>query len=153
METSVEIENILLYTGADLGGGQGGPGPPLRFNNYPKGLEYEVFKRWYTRNRDKTDSIDLQHSLCLLKEKQSELTFPNIATLLKIGLTIPITSCSSERSFSELRLVKTYLRSTMAEERLSSLAIIFCNKDLRVNTEKVISNFAQSSARRVEFLF
>ena len=63
------------------------------------------------------------------------------------------TSCSSERSFSELRLVKTYLRSTMAEERLSSLAIIFCNKDLRVNTEKVISNFARSSARRVEFLF
>ena len=61
--------------------------------------------------------------------------------------------CSSERSFSELRLVKTYLRSTMAEERLSSLAIIFCNKDLRVNTEKVISNFAQSSARSVEFLF
>ena len=52
----------------------------------------EVFKRWYTRNRDMTDSIDLQDSLCLLKEKQAELTFPNIATSLKIGLTIPITS-------------------------------------------------------------
>ena len=88
-----------------------------------------------------TDSIDLEDSLCLLKEKQAELTFPNIATLLKIGLTTPITSCSSERSFSELRLVKTYLRSTMAEERLSILAIIFCNKDLRVNTEKSSQTF------------
>ena len=100
-----------------------------------------------------TDSIDLRDSLCLFKEKQAELIFPNFATLLKFGLSIPITSCSSERSFSELRLVKTYLRSTMAEDRLSSLAFIFCNKDLSVNTEKVISNFPQSNARRVEFLF
>ena len=73
--------------------------------------------------------------------------------ILKIGLTLPVSSCTSERSFSELRLVKTYLRSTMVEERLYSLALIFCNKDIRVNIENVISKFAHSSPRRLEFLF
>ena len=53
--------------------------------------------------------------------------------LVKIGLTLPVTSCTSERTFSELRLLKSYLRSTMVEERISRLATIFCNNDLHVN--------------------
>ena len=115
--------------------------------------EYKVFLRWCTRNIDLTNPIDLVDLLCLLKKKQAECIYPNIFTLLKIGLTLPITSCTSERTFSELRLLKSYLRSTMVEERLSSLATIFCNKDLHVNIENVISKFVQASSRRLEFLF
>ena len=35
------------------------------------------------------------------------ITFPNIHTLLQITLTLPITSCECERSFSQLKLIKT----------------------------------------------
>jgi hypothetical protein len=37
--------------------------------------------------------------------------------------TIPATSCSAERSFSALHLLKTYLRSTMGQKRLNSIAV------------------------------
>jgi hypothetical protein len=39
-------------------------------------------------------------------------------------LTIPVTVAKEERSFSKLKLIKTYLRSTMCQERLSDLAIL-----------------------------
>ena len=45
-------------------------------------------------------------------------------TLLVIACTLPITSAEAERSFSLMRRLKTALRSTMAEEHLSDLAVI-----------------------------
>lgn len=50
--------------------------------------------------------------------------FPNIFILLVIDCTLPVTTCETERSNSQLKLLKTYLRSTMTEKRLSSLALI-----------------------------
>ncbi|ESN91119.1 hypothetical protein HELRODRAFT_153353, partial [Helobdella robusta] len=47
----------------------------------------------------------------------------------KIFLTIPVTTCSSERSFSVLRRLKTYLRSTTSQQRLNHLAILHCYKE------------------------
>ena len=53
---------------------------------------------------------------------------PNVSVALRILLTIPITVASGERSFSKLKLIKTYLRSTMTQERLNSLALISIEK-------------------------
>ena len=39
-------------------------------------------------------------------------------------LVLPVTSCEAERSFSALRRIKNYLRSTMTEERLTGLALL-----------------------------
>jgi len=41
-----------------------------------------------------------------------------------ILLTIPMTVASAERSFSKLKLLKSYLRSTMSQEKLNGLALI-----------------------------
>ena len=49
---------------------------------------------------------------------------PEICKAMKKKSFIPATSCSAERSFSCLRRLKTYLRSTMLQERLSNLAIM-----------------------------
>ena len=38
------------------------------------------------------------------------------------GCTLPVTSCEAERPFSVQRRAKTYVYSTMGEERLSGLA-------------------------------
>ncbi len=56
------------------------------------------------------------------------ITFPNIYVLLQLALTLPITSCESERSFSQLKLIKTPHRSTMSGERLSGLALMKINR-------------------------
>ena len=54
-------------------------------------------------------------------------TFPNIKVLLQLALTLPITSCESERSFSQLKLIKTTLRSSMRGDRLSGLSLMKIN--------------------------
>ena len=41
---------------------------------------------------------------------------PERHELLRIVLTIPITTCSAERSFSALRRLKTFLQSTMPSD-------------------------------------
>ena len=38
--------------------------------------------------------------------------------------TIPVTVASAERSFSKLKLIKTYLRSSISQERLDGLALL-----------------------------
>ena len=50
-------------------------------------------------------------------------TFLNIFIALRIYMR-PITVASGERSFSKLKLIKTYLRSTIAQERLNSLSLL-----------------------------
>jgi hypothetical protein len=39
--------------------------------------------------------------------------FPNVAIAYRVLLTIHVTIATAERSFSKLKLLKTYLRSTM----------------------------------------
>ena len=50
--------------------------------------------------------------------------YPAVRHALLILLTLPVTTCTIERSFSTLRRVKTWLRSTMADDRLSSLCMM-----------------------------
>ena len=77
-------------------------------------------------------------------------TFPNVEVLLKILRTIPLSNASGERSFSVLKRVKNYLRSTMGEERSNDMAILYIEKDIfnQINTDKVIDEFAKNKARR-----
>ena len=51
-------------------------------------------------------------------------SFPNACIAFRILLTIHVTIASTEISFSKLKLIKSYLRSTMSHERLNGLAIL-----------------------------
>ena len=55
---------------------------------------------------------------------------PNIRHLIEVTLIIPATSATCERSFSKLKLIETFLRSTMSQERLSDLAIMNIERKL-----------------------
>lgn len=50
--------------------------------------------------------------------------FHELFRLCKIAIAIPVSTASCERSFSTLKLIKTHLRSTMDDDRLSSLGIL-----------------------------
>ena len=78
---------------------------------------------------------------------------PEIDKLLRIYLTIPITTCTAKRCFSMLRRVKTYLRSTMTEERLNNILLLHTHKEETDALDLIhIANlFASANDRRKEF--
>ena len=98
-------------------------------------LEYEtmnLFDYWHSQSHvadvaklDTADLLDVKH--CDF--------FPAVKEAILIVLTLPATTCSIERSFSTLRRVKTWLRSTMTDERLSALCMISVHRQL-VNRDK-----------------
>ena len=49
--------------------------------------------------------------------------FPEFSNVVHFLAVIPATSCSAERSFSALRRLKTYLRSTMGQQHVSKIAL------------------------------
>lgn len=77
--------------------------------------------------------------------------FPNATIAYRILLTIPVTVASAERSFSKLKLLKSYLRSTMTQERLSGLALIAIENDIleNVSYEELIEELISRNARRM----
>lgn len=89
--------------------------------------------------------------LQLIKKNDWQDIFPNVWTALRILLTIPVTVAKGERSFSKLKLIKTYLRSTMCQERLSDLGILSIENAIaqKLNYSELIKKFASAKARKV----
>ncbi|PWA35689.1 TTF-type zinc finger protein with HAT dimerization domain-containing protein [Artemisia annua] len=82
--------------------------------------------------------------------KEGGGVFPNAMIAYRVLLTIPVTVASAERSFSKLKLLKSYLRSTMSQDRLNGLAMISIESDMleNMNYESLIEDFASKNARR-----
>ena len=76
--------------------------------------------------------------------------FQNIKVALRIVGALPVTSCECKRSFSALRRLKTYIRSTMVAVRLNSLVLLPVQKDIIANIDKVIDLYAIKN-RRLKF--
>ena len=60
---------------------------------------------------------------------------------------------SAERSFSKLKLIKSYIRSVMSQERLSGLVILSIEKEMlkKLKYKKLISNFTSQKGRKIDF--
>ena len=54
---------------------------------------------------------------------------------------MPATSATSERSFSSLRLVKSYLRTTMKQKRLNHLLLLHIHKDRQIDLLAAMREF------------
>ncbi len=91
--------------------------------------------------------------LSFLQEKKLKEVYPNMWVALRIAVTIPVTVAAAERSFSKLKLIKTYLRSNMSQERLNGLALmsINCEVSRQVSFDDTIDAFAARKSRRVKF--
>ena len=76
-----------------------------------------------------------------------------IKKLLHIYLTIPLTSATAERSFSLLRRLKNYLRSTMTQNRLNHLLLLHVHKRAceRLNIQKIAIEFVSRNERRLNY--
>lgn len=161
-ESLVEKFNFLLNIGKD-------PNP-----NNPDNIieEAEKFRQFYTVDIEETFPQECVHfrsyirntveagggtavtsAHTLLKffhEHNLQETFPNVNIALKIFLTMAVCNCSAERSFSCLKRIKNYLRSTIGQDRLNALAVLCIEAELTsaIDFGDIIDDFAKQKARK-----
>uniref|UniRef100_A0A6Q2XCH7 TTF-type domain-containing protein n=1 Tax=Esox lucius TaxID=8010 RepID=A0A6Q2XCH7_ESOLU len=81
--------------------------------------------------------------------------FHKLFKLCKIAVAIPVSTAACERSFSTLKLVKSYLRSTMNDERLSNLGVLSVEsrRAKSLNFDEFVNNFAlKHNNRRIQLM-
>ena len=79
---------------------------------------------------------------------------PNFVSALKTYIVLPSSACEAERSFSTLRRLKTYLRSTQTQQRLNNLAILNTHREHAeaLDLAEAVKEFvSRSQTRRNKF--
>ncbi|KAJ8270431.1 hypothetical protein GJAV_G00114530 [Gymnothorax javanicus] len=97
--------------------------------------------------------MSLLELLISMHDKDLSEIYPKFWTALRIALTLPVTVAQAERSFSKLKLIKSYLRSTMSRVRLTGLGVISINHSVgeQISYDDIIDEFASRKARKIRF--
>ena len=76
--------------------------------------------------------------------------FPEVLKLVQLLLTLPASSATAERSFSALRRLKTWLRSTMTQARVNAVALCHVHRQRldAIDPDRVANTFASLNASR-----
>ena len=115
---------------------------------------YDEYLSFVDFHQEVCSGRDLKSSeiLPFLIANDLDRAYPNICVLYKLFVTIPVSSAQAERTFSRLKLIKNYLRSTMGEDRLSALAILYIERDLaeKIDFSIVIDKFAKLKDRKLK---
>ena len=92
---------------------------------------------------------DLMEYFGSLTKAQREL-LSEVCTMFKLVLVMPSTNAASERSFSTLRRIKAYLRSTMTQKRLKHLMILHIYSQLtdEIDLIKIANEFVSQNEYR-----
>jgi hypothetical protein len=82
-------------------------------------------------------------------------SFGEIKKVIERVLVIPVSSTSAERSFSTMKRIKTYLRTSMSTTRLHNLVLISIERELSFeliqDSTKIVDEFAKLKNRRLQF--
>lgn len=83
----------------------------------------------------------------------AKLLCSELHRLLVLFLTIPVTTATSERTFSAMRRLKTYLRSTMTQERLNHVLLLHCHKSRSdsIDISQIATSFVALNDRRQQY--
>lgn len=90
----------------------------------------------------------------IIQNSSLSSSYPDVCTAFLMFLTVPVTTTKAERTFSKLKLIKNYLRSSMGQDRLTNLAILSIENQRarKVDTNKMIDKFAMMKSREKEIL-
>ena len=132
-ETSVSLEGLLSFYGDD----------------FPHFLAFEseltMWKHKWMREKQLASTLNTSEKAIPYADEDF---FANIRVLLSIMATLPVTSCECERSISMLKL-KTPVHSTMGQDRLNALSLMYNHRDIDLNPEEVEEEFTRCHPRRM----
>ena len=145
------------------------------FKTYSHSFPQKYFDET-VRSYPKLDSVKLKSELSVIYERDdmcdvggvlpllvfiADNNLKNVLTetykLLDIICTTPMSTAECERCFSTLKRIKTFLRSTMSEDRLNALAVLSIEKKFIRSIpdfdNKVIDVFSNMKNRRMDFMY
>lgn len=92
--------------------------------------EFEIFPQVLNRRQEPCKSV---HDVSKVAYEHKSI-FPSIYKVFKLLLTAPVSVAKNERTFSKVKIIKNFVRSTMSDERLEDLIVLTAEKDL---TDKI----------------
>ena len=104
-----------------------------------------IWKALWNNKPDKPDNI----TSTITDPRACSTMFPNITKILNLLLLTSVTSSSTERANSSLKLIKNVMRSTMGEDRLNALLLLYVHKDIKLDYDKIIDDYARQNPRKM----
>ena len=91
--------------------------------------------------------------LCqVLVETNKSQHYHLIDRLIRLVLTLPVTTATTERAFSAMKHVKTVLRNKMEDEFLADSMVIYIERDFSkmIDSDSIIDDFYSMKNRRAQ---
>jgi hypothetical protein len=89
-------------------------------------IQLQMFRSSYPSYTSLSDAQQILQNMV----PEVRLLFTQVEQLVRLLLVCPVSSCAAERSFSALRRLKNWLRSTMSQIRLNSVAVCHVNQPI-----------------------
>jgi len=90
----------------------------------------------------------MEETTTFILKNHFNVALPVMNQLFKILWTIPANTCSCERSFSSLKRIKTHLRNTTGQDRLSGLALLSIEREFEIDYDEIIKEFVAAKEKR-----
>lgn len=136
-----ELEDCCRFYGSD-------------FDANTLGTQLHILSALCKNNQLDTDCLlsDIINLFKTLSKPQISL-MSQVARLLKLIIVMPATNAVSERSFSAMRRLKSYLRTNMTKERLNNLMVLHVHKPRTDSLDmiEVANSFADTEHRQSIF--
>ena len=135
---STEIQEVLSFYGDD-------------FQETDLNTQLQIFGTKFIG-----ESCSLKDILAFLRglSDGQRTFFQQVCRVAQLIIVMPATNAASERSFSVLRRIKSYLRSTMTQQRLNHLMILNIYKEPldEMDLKSIANEFVQGNEHRLSVL-
>ncbi|KAL7395864.1 hypothetical protein ABVT39_024568 [Epinephelus coioides] len=120
---------------------------------YPADLDSNLGNELiHFRSFIRSDGQNVPPSKCLktILDCGLQSTFPNVYIAVRLYLTLPVTNCEGERSFSQMARIKNELRTKMTQRRFNSLSLMAIEAELvrELDFDDLIKDFSSKKARK-----
>jgi len=122
--TAQDLERLLEIYQEDIG---------------PRAAVVPEVQRWENKWKNEDVSTVPSSAIEALCARHADI-YPNVYILLTILGILLVSTATSERSFSNTRRLKTYLRSSIGNVRITALALPSIHKDRQIDREKIMND-------------
>jgi hypothetical protein len=87
-----------------------------------------------------------------LVETEKSTIYPLVDRLIRLILTLPVSTATTERAFSAMKIVKIKLRNLIEDDFLANYLIVYIEKEIaeRFTSDMIIDDFYSMKERRAQ---